>query len=226
MYSPNASEANGNQTIPDAWTTRQLSYYPQPVEINPTSYSRAPSSYTSWEAPTYSIGSNGEPNPLLSSSIGHNKSGPLPPDFGARNSPQDPLANWYTGMDGPWIPISTIPVTSQDGMDYHWIGKTGEVDRKMRESMDVFKVKDGQTKYQKIKRGLSGFLNATRVSAIADTGSAQNVISAAYASDLKLPIKHTSSSFQLGNSKTVQSIGKLILEFIIEYERLIVSQGL
>jgi hypothetical protein len=66
------------------------------------------------------------------------------------------------------------------------------------------------TKYTKIKRGLSGFINATRVSAIADTGSAQNVISAAYASDLKLPIEYTSNPFQLGNSKTVQSMGKLV----------------
>jgi hypothetical protein len=38
----------------------------------------------------------------------------------------------------------------------------------------------------KIKRGLSGFINSTRVSAIADTGSAQNVISAAYVSKLRL----------------------------------------
>jgi hypothetical protein len=94
--------------------TAQLNYPPQPVEIEPGSYPRAPGSYTSWEAPIYSIGSNGEPNPLLSSSIGHNKSGPMPPDFGARNSPQDPLANWYTGMDGPWIPKSAIPVASPE----------------------------------------------------------------------------------------------------------------
>jgi len=67
-----------------------------------------------------------------------------------------------------------------------------------------------RVKYTKIKRGLPGFVNKNRVSAIADTGSAQNVMSFAYASDMKLPINYASSSFGLGNSKTIQSIGKLI----------------
>jgi len=75
-------------------------------------------------------------------------------------------------------------------------------------------VQIGQTRSSKIKRGSSGFTNTTQVSAIADTGSAQNVISAAYASYLKLPIERASSSFQLGNSKAVQSIGRLTAEFV------------
>jgi len=65
----------------------------------------------------------------------------------------------------------------------------------IRERREVLNIQIGWMKYSKIKRGLSGFINATRVSAIADTGSAQNVISAAYASDLKLPIEYTLSSF-------------------------------
>lgn len=71
------------------------------------------------------------------------------------------------------------------------------------------KAEGSHLKYVKIKRGLSGFVNGTRVSAIADTGSAQNVISAAYASDMKLLIDSKSSFFKLGNSKTILSIGEL-----------------
>jgi hypothetical protein len=47
----------------------------------------------------------------------------------------------------------------------------------------------------KTRGGLSGFINGTQASAIADTGSAQNIISAAYASDMELPIEYTPSSF-------------------------------
>jgi hypothetical protein len=81
------------------------------------------------------------------------------------------------------------------------------IDTRGGKSTEGLNIRVGQTKYSKIRRGLSGFINATRVSAIADTGSAQNIISAAYASDLKLPIQHASTSFQLGNSKVVQSVG-------------------
>ena len=66
----------------------------------------------------------------------------------------------------------------------------------------------GLTKYSKMKKGISGFVNGTRKSVIADTGSAENVISASYASDMKLNIQHSSHPFQLGNSRTIQSIGE------------------
>jgi hypothetical protein len=61
---------------------------------------------------------------------------------------------------------------------------------------------------QKIKRGLPGFVNGFKVSAMADTGSAQNIISAGYASAMKFNILPSSSSFKLGNSKSIQAIGK------------------
>ena len=94
-----------------------------------------------------------------------------------------------------------------------------------RESTNSFYGKFEQTKVSKTKRGLSGFINAKQVSAIADTGSAQNVISAAYASDLKLPIEYNSSSFQLGNSKTVKAIGKLKKAFLHRHQIIIVITG-
>lgn len=100
--------------------------------------------------------------------------------------------------------------------------KSEETVRKRRECTEVLNVEVGRAKYSKIKRGLSGFINATRVSAIADTGSALNVISAAYASDLKLPIEYASDSFQLGNSKTVQSIGRVTAELNCKYGSLMV----
>jgi hypothetical protein len=77
---------------------------------------------------------------------------------------------------------------------------------------EAFKDKEIKMKYSKIKRGLSGFINETRVSAMADTGSAQNMISAEHASDMKLQIQYNSSSFRLGNSKKIQSIGKFSQE--------------
>jgi hypothetical protein len=105
-----------NQAIPFDWSRRHggVSYPPQPVEIDPVSYPRAPGSYPPWEATTYSIGSLGEPNPPPFNSIGHNKSGPVSLDFGARNSPQDPIVNWYNGNDGPWIPKGAVPLVSHD----------------------------------------------------------------------------------------------------------------
>jgi hypothetical protein len=100
--------------------------------------------------------------------------------------------------------------------------KLAETTRKRYESTEGPNVQVGRTKYPKIKRGLSGFINTTRASAIADTGSAQNVISAAYALDLMLPIEHTSSSFRVGNSKTVQSIGRVTAELNSEHGSLMV----
>ena len=61
----------------------------------------------------------------------------------------------------------------------------------------------------KIKRGLSGFVNGLRKSAIADTCAARNVVSAAYAKELKLQIEDSPSLVKLGNSKKTQSIGTI-----------------
>ncbi len=92
----------------------QLNHPPQPVEIDPVSYPRVPGSYTPWEGAASSVGYVGESSTALSNSLGHNKSGPVSLDSGARNSPQDPLTSWYTGNDGPWIPKGAFPEVPQD----------------------------------------------------------------------------------------------------------------
>ena len=61
----------------------------------------------------------------------------------------------------------------------------------------------------KIKRGLPGFINGSRTSALADTGAAQNVISAAFAQEMGLVLQGKAAVFRLGNSKRAQSIGEI-----------------
>ena len=63
-------------------------------------------------------------------------------------------------------------------------------------------------KISKMKRGLSGFVNGSSKSAMADTGSAQNIVSASYVKEMKLPIQGSPSSFRLGNLQKTKSIGK------------------
>lgn len=60
----------------------------------------------------------------------------------------------------------------------------------------------------KIKRGLPGFVNGSRTSALADTGAAQNIVSAAFVQEKGLSIKEDQGRFRLGNSKIAQSVGK------------------
>ena len=78
-------------------------------------------------------------------------------------------------------------------------------------------VNDSADTVLKIKRGLSGFVNKdTKVmSAMADTGSTENVISAAYANELKLEIQGSPCLFKLGNSKKTRSLGTLTLSYDI-----------
>ncbi|KAL8788170.1 MAG: hypothetical protein Q9213_001809 [Squamulea squamosa] len=59
----------------------------------------------------------------------------------------------------------------------------------------------------KIKKGLAGFANGINISALADTGSRENVISASCAQRLGLVVKGTPSYFELGNSRKTRSIG-------------------
>ena len=59
----------------------------------------------------------------------------------------------------------------------------------------------------KAKRGLSGFVNGSRKSALADTGAAQNVISSAFAKEMELQIEESPSLIKLGNSKKTRSLG-------------------
>ena len=67
----------------------------------------------------------------------------------------------------------------------------------------------GQT-INKIKRGLSGFVNGSRTSAFPDTGAAENVVSVDFAREQQLDIKNNPGRFMLGNSKVTQSIGKKV----------------
>ena len=59
----------------------------------------------------------------------------------------------------------------------------------------------------KLKQGLVGFANGANIAAMADTGSRENIISAAYAKDLGLKVEGSPSSFKIGNAQKIQSLG-------------------
>ena len=56
-------------------------------------------------------------------------------------------------------------------------------------------------------------MNGSRLSVLADTGAAQNVISAAYLKERNRPIHFSQSSFRLGNSAVVDSIGTVTIDY-------------
>ena len=60
----------------------------------------------------------------------------------------------------------------------------------------------------KTKRGLPGFINGFRTAALADTGAAQNVVSADFAREKGLVLERKTAMFRLGNSKNVRSAGE------------------
>ena len=62
-------------------------------------------------------------------------------------------------------------------------------------------------KVAKRKRGLSGFMNGKRKSAMADTGAGHNIVSAAFIADEGLTITGTSAVLRLGNSRKIKSLG-------------------
>ena len=70
-------------------------------------------------------------------------------------------------------------------------------------------VKNFGNKVAKIKRGLPGLIDGDRTSALADTGTAKNVISAAFAEEKGLVLEAKAAEFKLGNSERVRSIGKM-----------------
>ncbi|KAL8767036.1 MAG: hypothetical protein Q9209_006330 [Squamulea sp. 1 TL-2023] len=65
----------------------------------------------------------------------------------------------------------------------------------------------------KFRKGLAGFANGIDISALADTGSRKNVISASCAQRLGIVVKGTPSSFELGNSRTTHSVGVVSLQW-------------
>ena len=58
------------------------------------------------------------------------------------------------------------------------------------------------------KQGLVGFANGSSIAAMADTGSRENIMSASYAKKLDLKIEGLPSTFAIGNSSKIQSVGK------------------
>lgn len=69
----------------------------------------------------------------------------------------------------------------------------------------------------KIRQGLSGFANNQEISALADTGSPKNVISAAQAKRLGLEPTGSSCTFKFGDSRKASSIGILFSQPIELY---------
>ena len=61
----------------------------------------------------------------------------------------------------------------------------------------------------KVKRGLRGFVNGARVSALADTGCSGNSVSLAFAQEMKLALHGSPTKFVLGNSTSIKSLGRL-----------------
>ena len=66
-----------------------------------------------------------------------------------------------------------------------------------------------RSRLQRLKRGIPGFVNGRRIAAFPDTGSAQNVVSAAFVKERGLHVKESEEAFKLGNSKITKSTGKL-----------------
>ncbi|KAI4268342.1 MAG: hypothetical protein L6R38_007874 [Xanthoria sp. 2 TBL-2021] len=65
----------------------------------------------------------------------------------------------------------------------------------------------------KTKRGLPGFVNGARVSALPDTGCSRNTVSLAFAQDMKLAIRGSPADFKLGNSTYTKSLGTVTLDW-------------
>lgn len=62
--------------------------------------------------------------------------------------------------------------------------------------------------FKKVKRGLSGYMNGLKTSALPDTGASRNTVTLAYAQRHNLHIKPSQNTFTLGNQQTMISIGK------------------
>jgi hypothetical protein len=88
-------------------------YPPQPVEIDMTSSRTLPSPSVSstWDSTVYPSQGVGD----VSTYIPPNVPRQSQLDTQGRSIIQDPIVNWYTGNDGPWIPkgISDVPDNRQ-----------------------------------------------------------------------------------------------------------------
>ncbi|KAF6228587.1 hypothetical protein HO173_011822 [Letharia columbiana] len=79
-----------------------------------------------------------------------------------------------------------------------------------RERLTPVESTSGVGSLLRTKQGLVGFANGSRIAAMADTGSRTNVISASYAKKLDLSIEGLPSTFAIGSSRKIQSLGKYI----------------
>ena len=81
------------------------------------------------------------------------------------------------------------------------------------------KVSRVETKVRsRLRRGLASFVNGARLSVFADTGAATNVVSAAYARRRNMAIDTSSSSFKMGNSNVVDSLGTVTIDYAFAEE--------
>ena len=131
-----------------------------------------------------------------------NISRPLPEDFPMRGvvwtesySPQDWFSDTTEDEDRP-----NLLLQRTKSNEIHGVGK-----RLLK-------------KISKVKRGLASYVNGARLSVIADTGAMANVISAAYAKQRNMTIDTSSSSFELGNSSLVDSLGTVTIDYAFAEE--------
>ena len=74
-------------------------------------------------------------------------------------------------------------------------------------------------KINKVKRGLASYVNGAKLSVLADTGAGHNVMSEAYARERNFPTNYSDTmEFQLGNSKAIESIGTVNIDYAFEKE--------
>ena len=74
-------------------------------------------------------------------------------------------------------------------------------------------------KINKVKRGLASYVNGAKLSVLADTGASHNVMSVAYARERNFPTDYSDTiKFQLGNSKAIESIGTVNIDYAFEKE--------
>ena len=73
--------------------------------------------------------------------------------------------------------------------------------------LDVESPRSSRQGNSKLKRGLSGTIDGFKVSALADTGAALNVVSCSFAKARGLDVAGSPSSFRQGNSTSAYSLG-------------------
>ena len=89
-----------------------------------------------------------------------------------------------------------------------WSDSSTKMDHNVNRLEAFSESSDRATRLLKTKQGLAGFANGSKIAAMADTGSRKNVMSESYAKRLDLAIGGSPSTFEIGNSKRIESIGR------------------